>query len=434
MIPATKRLMIYLGESDVWHYQPAYLAILEFLKSEGCAGATVVRGIAGFGASSRIKTTTILRLAMDLPVVVTVVDREDRLRRILPRLKEMVGSGLMTVEEIGVVKYTPILRQGLPSVQVSDVMTRAAENVTPDTPVSRVLEILIHKDYTALPVVDAERRVVGTVGDTDLLESGEVSLTLSIPRAGERTIFEQMLARLRRSGTKVREVMKAPAVTVRGDASIAEAARLMVEKGLKRLPVVGVDGGLEGVIGRLDLLKTLASVHLPHEPAAAHGPGVELPHRIADVMARDVPAVGVDAGLDEVIDLVVGSAAKRVVVVDDQRRPVGIITDTDLVQRLSPDASAGFVELVRSKIPLESVGGEARRHLAKIRGMHAGEIMTRPVAMVHEDTPFADALTVSAEKHVKRFPVVDAEGRLVGIVGRMELLRGFLAASERSGT
>ncbi len=434
MIPATKRLMIYLGETDVWHHQPAYMAILEFLKGEGCAGATVVRGIAGFGASSRIKTTTILRMAMDLPVVVMVVDREDRLQRILPRLKEMVGSGLMTVEEIGVLKYTPILRQGLPNVQVSDVMTRSAQTVTPDTPVSRVLEILIDKDYTALPVVDAERKVVGMVGDSDLLESGEVSLTLSIPRAGERAIFEDMLARLRRSATKVREVMKAPAVTIRGDASIAEAARLMVEKGLKRLPVVGADGGLEGVIGRLDLLKTMASVHLPHEPVAAHGPGAEPPHRIADVMSRDVPAVGVDAGLDEVIDLVVGSAAKRVVIVDDQRRPVGIITDTDLVQRLSPDASAGFVELVRSKIPLESVGGEARRHLSKIRGTHAGEIMTRPVTMVGEDTPFADALTVSAEKHVKRFPVVDAEGRLVGIVGRMELLRGFLAASERSGT
>ena len=99
MIPDTKRLMIYLGESDLWHHQPAYMAILEFLKGEGCAGATVVRGIAGFGASSRIKTAAILRLSMDLPVVITVVDREDRIERVLPRLKEMVGSGLMTLED-----------------------------------------------------------------------------------------------------------------------------------------------------------------------------------------------------------------------------------------------------------------------------------------------------------------------------------------------
>jgi CBS-domain-containing membrane protein len=226
--------------------------------------------------------------------------------------------------------------------------------------------------------------------------------------------------------------MKVPAVTVRADASIAAAARLMVAEGLKRLPVVGAGGELEGVLGRLDLLKTMASVHLPHEPVA-RGPETKPPHRIGDVMSRDVPTVGVDVGLDEVIDLVVGSAAKRVVVVDEQRRPVGIITDTDLVRRLSPDASTGFIEVVRSKVPLESVGGEARRHLAKIRGTRAGEIMTTPVTTVGENTPFADALAISAEKHVKRFPVVDAEGRLVGIVGRMELLRGFLAEAERSG-
>jgi CBS-domain-containing membrane protein len=433
MIPKTKRLLIYLGESDLWHHQPAYMAILEFLRGEGCAGATVTRGIAGFGASSRIKTTAILRLSMDLPVMITVVDRQDRIERVLPRLKEMVGAGLMTLEDVDVVKYTPILKHGLPHVQAGDVMTRAVETVGPDTPVSSVIEILADKDYNVLPVVDANRHVIGMIGDTDLLESGEVSLRLSLPRAGGPDVFEQILARLRRSTTKVRDVMKPPATTIGAETPLGEAAHLMVTRGLKLLPVVGGDGRLEGVLGRLDLLKTMASVHLPHADIAPRAAAAEAPHRIGDVMSRDVPAVGVDAGLDEVIDLVVGSPAKRVVVVDAARRPVGIITDTDLVQRLSPEVSAGFLEIVRSKIPLESVGGDARRHLAKTRGTHAGEVMTAPVITVREDTPFADALTISAEKHVKRFPVVDDAGGLVGIVGRMELLRGFLAATETSG-
>src|SRR5262249_42654692 len=262
---------------------------------------------------------------------------------------------------------TPILKHGLPHIPVGDVMTRIAETVGPDTPVSRVLEILIDKDYTALPVVDADNRVIGMVGDADLLESGEVSLTLSISRVGGREIFEQMLARLRRSAATVRDVMKSPVTTIGAEAPIGEAARLMVARGLKRLPVVGESGRLEGVLGRLDLLKTMASVHLPHENLIARAAGAATPHRIADVMSRDVPAVGVDVGLDEIIDLVVGSAAKRVVVVDPSRRPVGIITNTDLVQRLSPEESAGFVEIVRSKIPLESIGGDARRHLGRIR-------------------------------------------------------------------
>lgn len=429
MIPETKRLMIYLGESDTWHHQSLYAAILEFLRSEGCAGATVVRGIAGFGASSRIKTASIVRLSVDLPIVITLVDRADRIERVLPRLKEMVGGGLMTLEDVAVLKYTPILRRGLPEVTVAEVMTSRVETVTPDTPVLRVIEILIGKDYTALPVVDEAGRVVGTVGDSDLLEAGDLSFTLSIPRAAGGAVVEEMLEGLRRSRRRVRDVMKSPALTIAATASLAEAAHRMVENGLKRLPVVGEDGRLVGILGRLDLLKTMASVHLP-ERALQGEPGRSLegapPHRIADVMSREVPTARPEAALDEVLDLVVGSAAKRVVVVDPDGRPLGVITDSDLVQRLDPAAQTGVVELLRSKIPLESIGGEARRHLAKIRGSRAAEVMTAPAVTVSEDTPFADALAISAERHVKRFPVVDATGRLVGIVGRMALLAGFL--------
>ncbi len=433
MIPETKRLMIYVGESDTWHHQSVYAAVLEYLKAEGCAGATVVRGIAGFGASSRIKTAAILRLSSDLPLVITVVDRADRIARYLPKLKEMIGSGLMTVEEIGVLKYTPILRQGLPELAVRDVMTEKVETVTPDTLVSRVIEILIDKDYTALPVIDADRRVLGTVGDTDLLDAGDVSLTLSIPRAVGGAVVEQMLARLRSSQRKVGEVMKVPAVTIVASAPLAEAAHRMVERGLKRLPVVGEDGRLAGVLGRIDVLKTMASVHLPEHRLEPHGlPPGATPHTIGDVMARNVPTTAADTALDEVIDLVVGSEAKRVVVVDADRRPLGVITDSDLVQRLDPEARSSVVEVFRSKIPIESIGGEARRHLARIRGSRAADIMTSPAVTVQENTPFADALAVSAERHVKRFPVVDRDGRLVGIVGRMELLGGFLRSADEA--
>lgn len=434
MIPGTKRLTIYLGESDTWHHQSLYSAILEFLRAEGCAGATVVRAIAGFGASSRIKTAAILRLSSDLPIVITVVDRADRIARVLPKLKEMVGGGLMTIEDIGVLKYTPILRRGLPALAVGDVMTAPARSVTPGTPVSRVIEILIDKDYTALPVVDEEGRVLGMVGDTELLAAGDVSLTLSIPRAVGGTVVEQMLANLRRSQRKVGEVMKAPAETIAAVAPLAEAAHRMVERGLKRLPVVNDEGRLVGVLGRLDVLKTVASVHLPEHRLEPHGRGGRAPHVIADVMSREVPTAAMDTALDEVIDLVVGSSAKRVVVVDAERRPLGVITDSDLVLRLDPEARVGVIEALRAKIPVESIGGDPRRHLARLRGTRAADVMTTPAVTVTEETPFADALALSAERHVKRFPVVGSGGRLVGIVGRRELLAGFLRAiDETSG-
>jgi PII-like signaling protein len=100
-----KWLRIYLGESDHWHGKPLYQAIVELLRREGMAGATVLRGIEGFGANSRIHTARILRLSEDLPVVVEVIDQADRIERVLPMLDEMVGEGLMTLMDVSIVFY-----------------------------------------------------------------------------------------------------------------------------------------------------------------------------------------------------------------------------------------------------------------------------------------------------------------------------------------
>ena len=96
---------IYIGESDQWHGKPLYQAIVEFLRERGIAGATVLRGIEGFGAHAHVHTTRILRLSEDLPVLIEAVDQEDRLRAILPELDAMVADGLITLERIEVMAY-----------------------------------------------------------------------------------------------------------------------------------------------------------------------------------------------------------------------------------------------------------------------------------------------------------------------------------------
>ena len=98
---------IFIGESDRWHHRPLHAALLERLRREGFAGATVFRGIAGFGARSVVHTSQILRLSEDLPVVIEVVDSEDHVQRLLPVLDEMVTEGLVTVEKARVLKYAP---------------------------------------------------------------------------------------------------------------------------------------------------------------------------------------------------------------------------------------------------------------------------------------------------------------------------------------
>jgi len=100
-----KLLRIFIGESDHWHGKPLYDAIVERVRSEGLAGATVFRGIEGFGADSRMHTSRILRLSEDLPVLIEIVDTEDRIDRVLPMLDEMVGEGMITVERVHIIAY-----------------------------------------------------------------------------------------------------------------------------------------------------------------------------------------------------------------------------------------------------------------------------------------------------------------------------------------
>jgi uncharacterized protein len=100
-----KLLRIFVGESDRWGSKPLYQAIVERVRAEGLAGATVIRGIEGFGADSRLHTARILRLSEDLPVVVEIVDSAEQIERILPVLDEMVAEGMVTVERVEVIAY-----------------------------------------------------------------------------------------------------------------------------------------------------------------------------------------------------------------------------------------------------------------------------------------------------------------------------------------
>jgi PII-like signaling protein len=98
---------IFIGESDKWHHQPLSVALLERLRKEGFAGATVFHGVAGFGARSVLHTTHILRLSEDLPVVIEVVDTEEHVERLTQILDGMVTEGLVTMEKVRVLKYAP---------------------------------------------------------------------------------------------------------------------------------------------------------------------------------------------------------------------------------------------------------------------------------------------------------------------------------------
>jgi len=101
---------IFFGESDKWRHRPLETALLERLRAEGFAGATVFRGVAGFGANSIIHTTHLLELSGDLPVVIEIVDSEEQIAKLTPILEEMMEDGLVTMEKVRVLRYSAATR------------------------------------------------------------------------------------------------------------------------------------------------------------------------------------------------------------------------------------------------------------------------------------------------------------------------------------
>lgn len=99
-----KQLTIFLGETDLYHHRALYMAIVEWLRAQKVSGATASRGIAGFGASSHMHTANILRLSMDLPIMITVIDRPERIESIIAPLAEIAPNAMMTVHEVEIVR------------------------------------------------------------------------------------------------------------------------------------------------------------------------------------------------------------------------------------------------------------------------------------------------------------------------------------------
>lgn len=100
-----KLLRIFIGEQDKWRGKPLYEAVVQLARQEGLAGATCLKGFLGYGAKSHMHTAKLLRLSEDLPVVIEIVDSEEKIRALLPKLDPMIGDGLITLEKAEVLVY-----------------------------------------------------------------------------------------------------------------------------------------------------------------------------------------------------------------------------------------------------------------------------------------------------------------------------------------
>ncbi|MBN1451626.1 MAG: DUF190 domain-containing protein [Anaerolineales bacterium] len=409
-----KRLVIYIGESDSWRGHSLYLSILESLRKSGLAGATVMRGHAGFGAHSRIHTWQVERFSMDLPMVITVVDTAANIEKALDIVKPMVREGLITLEDVEIVKYTHRYLQPLPADRpVSEIMTREITTVTPDAPVVQVVELLLGKLFKAVPVIDDQRRVVGIITEDDL--SGRAGMPARLTVAGrlESNDLREFFSQVSHDKT-ARDIMTQPVDTVQATDALGHVAQQMVEHNRTRFPVVNADGKLVGMVSRLDMLHAVAgNGRGEQEQAPAPNPGQTL----GEIMTPGVPAVHINDDLIDVLQQMLKTNIRYVVVLDEQQRAAGVITEGDLVVRVAPVVRRSMLRAIANRV----MGTGLMRGYALAR-----DIMSEHVLSAPQETSIPDAIALMLREGRKRIVVVDGDECPVGIVDRQTLLAASL--------
>ena len=414
--PAQK-VTIYIGESDKWGHKPLHAAILQKLKEEDCGGATVYRALTGFGAHSRIRSTSLVALSSDLPLIIEWIANPRRIQRVLPDIQTMVSEGLITLENIEVVAYGHrALRQVPGSIPVQEVMSRDVQSVSVTKPLLDVVELLLDKVYKALPVVDDANRVVGIVTEGDIHKKIEL---LSLSAQHELTADEMSteLHRLRRIDQTVAQIMTPDPITVMGDTPVAQAIELMLRHGIKRLPVVDEAHKLQGIISRVDVLRTFSQPPVDQPTRPSPPPGVHT--RVREIMVTNVPTVLSKAPLVEIVELMVTSLQRRVVVTNETQQVVGIITDGDLIRQATATERSDVIQALTHQLPIKKTDS------LYLKQRTAAEIMTTPVITVTLDTSLRDTLRLLVENRIKRLPVVDDQGKMAGLVGRGGILQAI---------
>jgi CBS-domain-containing membrane protein len=441
-------LTLYLGESDQWQGQSLYVAILQLLRQAGCAGATVTRAIAGYGAGTRLHEHKVWHWSSDAPVIIQVVDQPARLQRLLPQLQEMMQGGLMTLHDVEVLKYTHARRQGVSgNLPVRQIMETAISTALLETPAATIVERLLQAPFRVLPIVDGQHILCGIISTGDLITAGLLPMRRGLMRTArelDKETAEAIGAELQtaqQSSWTAQEIMNRQVRTIRPDQSIREAAQILIETQIRNLPVVDAKGVLRGMVTRADLLQAIRTSPLMNPEASSATQPLSHTRPLPGLSAQEQPVttylntevVTVEEGTSfaETIDVLLGSPLKRVIVIDSTRHVKGIISDVDVL--------AGMQEEIRPRL-LTILAAWARNksmhlptgalHGAQDQVRVASDVMNTQVATIASTASIQDAVELMMRTHHKILPVLDQNACLIGTIGRTDMLRVLLEEEE----
>lgn len=397
---------IFTSEEARWEGEPLPDSILKLVQKRRLAARCLIsRAIAGCYENGEMATYRLLEASYNLPLKIEIVLPAAELEEVLPHLLEMVTDGIVAVEERIVYSHRT-RRLLLPRhLRVRDAMTPQPKTISPNAPAREVIRLLLESPFNALPVVK-EKEVVGIITQGDLLERLGMPLRLGLLRRLQQPQVEEYLNTL--EGKFARDLMSQPVTVVREDQPLTEAVQKMLRGGLKRLPVVDEKNHLVGMLSRIDVLRAAAS-HAPDWERLAESHVVVTNVRtVADIVDRERLSLPPTATLEEVLRHLAVSRLQRVAVVAEDGKLLGIISDGDLLPFLLGERAPSLFSRLTKRLPTAKT---------------AQDVMTpNPIACT-ESTPIEEAIRQMTTHHLKRLPVVDAEGRYAGMISREALLR-----------
>lgn len=396
-----QRVRVYLRENDRAADGPLYLAILDTLRRGGASGATVLRGLEGFGPSERLR----LGGAVDhgAPLIVEWLDRADRIERLLPTLDALAPTALITVETVPV--YRAALHAGGPFPP--DLSCAAAGSAPPTLRPEQDLAAAaaLLATHGPLVVCDAEERVVGLLSPSDLPRRARLLLPLRL--LPFLTTADQQLLREALASRSVHEAMSHQPRCLDADAPVAMAAAVMTEWGLDQLPLLNAHGHYAGLLTLPDVLRAAAA---PADSRTVRLAGQATGVRL--VMQTAVPQLAASEKLPAIVERLLATPARFLVVTEDEQ-PVGALTDVLLLERLDAAAQPQVLAALAS--------GTLRDELPST--LSAAELAV-PWPTIGQEATLFQAITAMLVGETAWLPVTD-EGRLVGLLSERVLLRAL---------
>ena len=420
-----KLIEIFTSEGAKWNGRPLSDAIVEYVRDLKVAARTIVtRATQGSYESGEISTARIEVLSYNIPVRITVVIPAPELDRILPKIEEMVEDGIVAVQDLNVVSHRAHGNLIPGHTRVCDIMTRDPRKVGLSTPLDEAARLLLSSVFTGLPVVDENNRPVGVIAQGDLIYKANMPMRIGLLAESDQQKLAAVLESLapKRAG----EIMTKPAVVIEQDRLVADAVKLMLEKGVKRLPVVDRAGKLIGILSRVDVFHTIMRECPDWMAFQDQGILVDNLRFASDIMRnRSTYTVLPDTPVEEVMRIIGCNDIQRVCVLDEEGHFLGLISDRDLLVAFS-SRHPGILDYFMSKVPFSERGRKHRELREHLRAKTASEIMNTSIVTIREDAPVEDAVRLMLDRAIKRLPVLDAEGKFKGMISRDSLLRkGF---------